>query len=355
MDKYRIDSQKLMFHVPRVNDWLNGKTVYPLYMEASPSGACNHRCVFCSLDFMEYKPRYLETSVFLERLAELGRLGLKSIMFGGEGEPLLHKRIGDFVRHAKSSGIDVAVTSNGALLSAELAERILPHLAWMKISINAGTRETYAAIHRTRAEDFDRVVRNLTQAAEIRRTGGYHCTLGMQMILLPDNFAEAERLAAVARDAGMDYLVIKPYSQHPQSRTTRYKDVKYDSHLALAEKLEAFNSDRFHVVFRSRTMRKWDEGRHPYRRCLALPFWSYIDAGGNVWGCSMFLGDSRFLYGNIYENTFQEIWEGERRRKSLQWVQDEMDASQCRINCRMDEANRYLWELRNPPLHVNFI
>ncbi len=37
MDKYRIDSQKLMFHVPRINDWLNGETIYPLYMEASPS------------------------------------------------------------------------------------------------------------------------------------------------------------------------------------------------------------------------------------------------------------------------------------------------------------------------------
>ncbi|MFH1305232.1 MAG: SPASM domain-containing protein, partial [Candidatus Omnitrophota bacterium] len=69
----------------------------------------------------------------------------------------------------------------------------------------------------------------------------------------------------------------------------------------------------------------------------------------------VYLGDERFLYGNIYENTFREIWEGEKRRRSLRWVENELDTAKCRINCRMDEVNRYLWELRNPSKHVNFI
>jgi len=29
MDKYRIDSHKLMYHINRVNDWLKGKLIYP--------------------------------------------------------------------------------------------------------------------------------------------------------------------------------------------------------------------------------------------------------------------------------------------------------------------------------------
>ncbi|HAB51888.1 MAG TPA: radical SAM protein, partial [Ignavibacteriales bacterium] len=51
MDKYRIDSHKLMYHVSRINDWLEGKIIYPIYAEISPSGACNHRCTYCALDF----------------------------------------------------------------------------------------------------------------------------------------------------------------------------------------------------------------------------------------------------------------------------------------------------------------
>lgn len=52
MDKYRIDSHKLIYHVSRVNDWLNGKLIYPIYMEISPIGSCNHRCIFCAYDFI---------------------------------------------------------------------------------------------------------------------------------------------------------------------------------------------------------------------------------------------------------------------------------------------------------------
>jgi len=61
------------------------------------------------------------------------------------------------------------------------------------------------------------------------------------------------------------------------------------------------------------------------------------------------------LYGNMYENTFKEIWEGNKRHKSVQWAEGKLDTNQCRLNCRMDEINRYLWDLKNPPEHVNFI
>ena len=63
MDKYRIDNHKLVYHVSRVNDWDKGQIIYPIYMEISPAGACNHRCTYCGLDFMKYEPRYLETEL----------------------------------------------------------------------------------------------------------------------------------------------------------------------------------------------------------------------------------------------------------------------------------------------------
>ncbi len=355
MDKYRIDSHKLIYHIPRVNDWLTGKTIYPIYMEISPSGTCNHRCIYCALDFMEYQKRYLDHALLKERLSEMGSLGLKSVMFAGEGEPFLHKQIGDIIRHTKKSGIDIGITSNGALLRADLADEILDSVEWIKISINGATKETYAKIHRTKPADFDLVIKNMSYAAQSRRTNNYKCVLGMQLLLLPDNWQEALPLAKLARDIGMDYLVIKPYSQHPSSKTNLYQNVKYSDYEFLAEELAQVNSPEFSVIFRINTMQKWDTAARSYKRCLALPFWSYLDAGGNIWGCSVYLGDERFLYGNIYKNSFKEIWEGEKRLRSLQWVETDLDVNQCRVNCRMDEINRYLGELRNPPAHVNFI
>ena len=354
-DKYGIDSHKLVFHPERVADWLKGENIYPIYIESSPSGICNHRCTFCGLDFMEYQRRFLDTGIFKERLTELGQLGLKSMMFGGEGEPLLHRDMADIAEHTKASGIDVAFTTNAVLLNEARAERILPVTEWIKVSLNAGTAGTYSKIHRTKESDFDTVIRNMERAAGIKRKKGYGCTLGIQILLLPENKDEVLTLARAARDIGMDYLVVKPYSQHPQSKTMDYGSVSYADMSELADELDSLNTTEFSAIFREKAMSKWDEGEKEYEHCIALPFWSYIDAGGNVWGCSVFIEDERFYYGNIHENSFREIWEGERRRESLRWVLEELDAGKCRVNCRMDEINTYLWKLKHKPLHMNFI
>jgi len=361
-DKYAIDSHKLMYHPKRVaqwqdagDDWEKLKSVYPIYMEISPSGACNHRCVYCGLDFVGYRPRYLDTGLLKERLSEWGKLGLKSIMYGGEGEPFLHRDMGEIINYTKKSGIDIAVTTNGVLFKKKIVDNILENVKWIKVSIDSGTRDTHVKIHRCSLDDFDQVIENMSYTVKVKQDNGYTCTLGMQLVLLPENAHEAVVLAELARDIGMDYLVIKPYSQHPQSKTTKYSSIKYSDYEYLADKLAKFSTDDFSIIFRIRTMKKLDERGRNYHRCLALPFWSYIDADGNVWGCSVYLGDERFLYGNIYEHSFREIWEEEKRRQSLCWVEKELDVSKCRINCRMDEINRYLWELKNPPEHVNFI
>lgn len=304
---------------------------------------------------MGYQKRFLDAEILMERVSEMGKLGLKSIMYGGEGEPLMHERIAEIIEHTKKSGIDVALTTNAALLDESISEKILGSMEWIKVSIGAATKETYKKIHRTNPEDFDKVIKNLSSAAKIKRNNGYKCTLGMQILLLPENKDEITLLAEIGRDIGMDYLVVKPYSQHPLSKTEKYKDIKYTEYASLAGELARFNTDGFSVIFRTNTMKKWDDSTRQYARCLALPFWSYLDSGGNMWGCSAYLGDERFLYGNINESSFKEIWGGEKRKKSLEWVENKLDAGQCRVNCRMDEINRYLWDLKNPPEHVNFI
>lgn len=355
VDEFRLDSHKLMFHPHRIVQWLGSETVYPLYMEISPSGACNHRCSFCAKDYRGYRPSFMKAGILLERLAELAALGLKSVMYAGEGEPLLHRDIAAIISHTRSVGIDVALTTNGVLLVPELSTQILSHLSWVKVSIDAGTPVGYAAIHRTTPDDFSKVFANIEAAARLIDTNRWSCTIGAQAILLPENAMEMESLALRAKDSGASYLVIKPYSQHHKSITDRYSDIDYSQYLDLRGHLERFNDATFSVIFRMNTFRKLQRSERGYGRCLALPFWSYIDSSGDLWGCSSYLGDDRFRYGNIYEESFQSIWTGDRRRRSLEFVAKELETEGCRLNCRMDDVNQYLWELSHPGRHVNFI
>lgn len=366
MDKYGIDSHKLIYHPQRVaqfldagDNWEKAKRIYPIYVEVSPVGACNHRCTFCAVDYIGYQSRMLDVRLFSERLAEMGQLGVKSIMYAGEGEPLLHKRINEIVKATKDAGIDVSFTTNATVLNNKFIEHSLPLSSWIKVSINAGTASTYAKIHQTRERDFGRVINNLKRAVEAKHQHGWKCVIGAQSLLLPDNAQEMETLARICRDEiGLDYLVVKPYSQHLFSDTHTYENIDYSDYLALAGTLKQLNTDSFQVVFRENTMQKYTQSTSErYAKCSATPFfWAYIMADGAVCGCSAYLLDKQFMYGNINERTFQSVWEGAEREANFHYVRNELNIDKCRRNCRMDEVNRYLFNLTEGLIeHVNFI
>lgn len=365
-DRFAIDSHKLIYHPHRVAQWLDARdnwdaarSVYPLYVEFSPVGACNHRCKFCAVDYIGYQSKRLELEHISPRLQEMGQLGVKSIMFAGEGEPLLHKQLPEMIEVCAESGIDTAITTNATVLSDKFLGRGLPHVSWIKASVNAGSAETYAEIHQAPAGDFQKAIANLKCLVERRNQRGHRCTLGAQSLLLPENRHEMAELARLCRDdIGLDYLVVKPYSQHLFSNTHTYESITYADIDTLAAELAAENRNGFNVIFRSNTMRKLGQSqKQRYPKCGATPFfWAYVMADGSVYGCSAYLQDQRFCYGNLNEQSFETIWQGKAREANFRYVQEKLDIRECRTNCRMDEINRYLYALESDSIeHVNFI
>jgi len=368
-DKYRIDGQKISYHPEEVAKLLAAKDdinklidIYPIYVEVSPVGACNHRCTFCAVDYIGYQAtNRIDIDVMIRALEDMGANGVKSIMYAGEGEPLIHKQINEIVAKTKEVGIDIAFTTNAVAMNDRFIEESIQHISWIKVSLNGGSAKSYARIHRTREKDFKTVIQNLTKAVEFKKENSLDCKIGVQSILLPENSHEMIELGKIVRDEiGADYFVIKPFSQEEKSINRRYKKLDYHSiALRSSEKdLHALEREDFMVSYRSETMNIYHADQDMrYTTCYSTPIYmAYLMAEGSVYGCKDHLLNKDFCYGNINEKTFSEIWKGEERKKGIEYVLNNLDVSQCRVNCRMDKVNRYLFDLKEGRVnHINFI
>lgn len=360
LDKYGIDGHKMHYHVDKLASWMgeNKKDVFPVYVEISPVGHCNHRCTFCAVDYLGYKVRSLDINRMHVILCDMGKHEIRSIMWAGEGEPLLHPELYRMINWASDFKIDNAITTNGVALTEKFLERCGKNISWIKVSLNAGTKEDYINVHKAKDQDWDKVWENLSTANLLRKRYKWPLTIGVQAVLLPENRENIKTLVLLAKAKELDYVVIKPYSQHKKSLTRDYESVNYDTteYNTILLELENMSTDNTKVIVRHNAIEVKKEGIQRYHKCYATPyFWAYIMSTGDVYGCSAYLADDKFRYGNINTELFSSIWLGNKRIESIDYISNKLNISDCRLNCRMDKVNQYLHELKYPGIHRNFI
>lgn len=357
-DNYCIDGHKLLWHLDRVLEWQNKRVIAPIYLEISPISSCNHNCIFCGIDFAMDPGFKLNTEMLCERLAEMGALGVKSIMFAGEGEPLLHRGLPLFVKTAKEAGINVSITTNGSLGNYELWKELLPYLTWIRFSVDAGTADVYAKVHGAQKDAFQKTLKSIEAALAVKRALELDTTISVQFLALQENIETLENAIQLFTGIGVGYMSIKPYSLHPQmvkKRDTEYTD-SFMRHIQEIVDKYSTNSDKMKIIFRKNAMEKYRDGNKSFSHCRALPFWGYISSKGDFYTCSVFINDERFRAGNIYENDMKHILFGDKRAEVLRYGEDGLIiAEECRLNCRMARINEFLEMLNNKPEHINFI
>lgn len=360
MARYQLDGEKLHFHLDEVARWRRGETVYPILVEISPTDTCNHGCLFCAYDYIDGRSsqeapakrpiNFIDAERLINVISDLRRLGTKSLFYSGEGEPLLHKRLPDIVEHAGALGLDQALNTNGTAFKGNALARILPHLSWVRYSVNGVNPADYALNHRTRPDQFEAVMANIGAAAALKARDGLRATLGVQSVYMGQAPEEIYALARRAKDIGATYFSLKQFNLHPANP---YREGRTPTRDDFARVLE-LNDSGFQAHIR---LPFGDAApKRSYKSCLALPFFAEIVASGEVYACGPHLGEAAFGYGSIYDMDFETLWSAENRRKVENHVNsiDDLDHV-CMPNCRLNEVNKFLWNLAHPPEHVNFI
>lgn len=358
-DNFAIDGHKLYWHLERVAEWQRDRLIAPIYVETSPVSYCNHQCLFCGLDFAHNERLALDADILMARIDEMASLGVKSIMFAGEGEPLLHPRMAEIAAFTKNSGIDVSITTNGMAGNAGIWQELLPSLTWIRFSIDAATPDTYALVHGTSPASFERTITSLKEAVRIKRMQNLPVTIGVQFLMIQQNLDDIEEALRLYSEIGVDYLSFKPYSEHPQMLNKSgftYSAAMIDSIEKTVQEYVLASTAKTAIIFRKAATEAYSDGVQRFTSCCALPFWGYLSSKGDFYTCSVYLNDDRFKVGTMYAETMESIFFGAKRKKSIAFAEHELEIGhECRVNCRMARINEFLDFLNCKPEHVNFI
>ena len=340
---------KLLFHTQRINQWLSGENVYPILVEFDLSNRCNHKCEFCTFKYIKDRS-VLDTDLAMRSIDEFAAGGVKSINWTGGGEPLLHKDFCDIIRHAGSTGIDQGVFTNGSLLTDKTIDALLDTHSWVRISIDAATRETYEQIRRV--DDFERVTRNIRRLVEAKKKKNSSTTIGIGFIITPDNYAEIEKFSDLITDLGVDYGQYKPCIKGFNDKEQISGEWWKQEVNPILE--EVFEKNKKAVVnlykLTDLIESSFDKA---YEKCYGHIFCPCIGASGDVWLCTHLRGLKKYSLGNLKDNTFDEIWHSKKREEVIK----EIDFNLCQFCCKNNEINKILYQIKHPnkAAHFNFL
>ena len=355
-DKFLMDNHKLFWHLDRVNEWLNGKRIAPLHIDLGITTGCNIACAYCYGVLQgrtDFEGRFdMPRDAAIRLLKDAKAEGVRSIAFDGAGENTLNESLYDVLDYAKEISLDAGLATNGVLLRKERLAGMLAALTWIRFNISAATSGSYFKIHRAR--EFDNVLNNIGSCVEAKRSRSLKTTIGMQMVLGYDNVDDIIPLAKLGRKLGVDYLVIKPCSDDPAKRLKAPTDGYLDMQDVLKE-AEKCGHAGYGVVVKWRKIT--NKGLKSFKKCSGTVFIVNIGGDGDVFPCGHFFNirKDEFRLGNIIDNSFSEVirsrryWDVQKRIESIDVNRE------CETNCRHYYVSDFLWKLKNPPPHKNFI
>ncbi|HET7500941.1 MAG TPA: radical SAM protein, partial [Kofleriaceae bacterium] len=241
----------------------------------------------------------------------------------GIGESLLNPALPEITALVKQRGANAVMNSNGTVANRDRHERLVAAgLDELRISIDAGTAETYAQIRGS--DRFDRVQHNVAMVAAIKRALGVDTPrVSLWVTGIDANIQELPMVVQLAHDLGVREVYLqrlvtseRGLAIHAQSLVRRrdHAGAVIQKAAALAEQLGVALRGSGNTAGADVTISSVDEARESWRGCRRPWTLVYVTANGNVLSCCIapFTGvpHEALVLGNVFEQPLETIWHG---------------------------------------------
>jgi len=352
---YRFDGHKLTYHMERIyKHYRDGERIAPLHIDIGATKLCNAKCIYCYGVYQKMSRDIIPKPILIKLFHDAPKLGVRSLTLTGDGEPTLNPAIYDALLVGKAGGLDIGLATNGIALDSKKLDVILNTCTWLRFNLSAVGERSYKSIHGV--DQWKCVQANILEAIRIKRVRKYKCTIGLQMVLVPQCLGQVINEAYLARRIGVDYFVIKQFSDPGCEEMSRFNLNWYDNPqvIEILKSAEALSSGKTKIV------PKWgmikSKGKRPYDRCVDCPLIFQISGNSKCYPCGYLFGNSKFCYGDLKKNSLVEMLESKRYWSIVKFMREKFDVHKdCTGCCRHDFTNKFVWDYLHPPEHINFI
>jgi|TARA_B110000483_G_scaffold114187_1_gene138581 MoaA/NifB/PqqE/SkfB family radical SAM enzyme len=364
-----LDGTKIAWHLDRVEKWQKGERIAPITIDMALTRACNYSCGFCYAMFQENDRKVITKKVIFDFLEDCAEIGVKGISFVSDGESTISPVFTDACKYGHELGLSMAVGTNAFVLTKNKLEEVLPYLTYLRINFSAGEKKRYAEIMGVKDNSFDRVCQNIKDMVELKKKNDLKVTIGMQMVLMPEDADQIIPYAQLGKDLRPDYAIIKHCSDNEDGGLGVDYDA-YEKLYPLLKQAEKLSDDEYKCVIKWSKIEDKGSNNRSYQRCYGAPFMLQMSGSGLVAPCGGLFNEKykKFHIGNICDTRFKDIWSSDRYWEVMNYLSSpkfnaqKMCATLClqhNVNETLDNYVKGKGKLEKPnstpPEHINFI
>lgn len=343
--KYLMDACKMAWYPEKLQSFMNGERIMPITIDMAIHKACNMKCIFCYGEYQKPSREFIPTDKLLEIAKDAGEVGIKSIAIIGDGENTMNKGLYKFVEALKENGVEPAIATNGLLLDNEKTEILTKNCTWLRFTICA-TGEKYREIHQGVPEgSFEKIKATIDHA--VKHKGD--CTIGLQMVLVPECFDQIIPLAELALELGVDYLQIKQFSDGGEGMPLHFDMNEYKKVGDDLAKAQGMSTDKTQIIVKWKAMeesknvtmnKEWS-----FDRCVDLPFLFQVSGNGKCYPCGNLFNQEEYCYGDLQKQKLSDILKSNTYWNVIDKVAKmdlkDLCSGQCRHSCSNEFMKKF--------------
>ncbi len=312
---------KEMPGTPYIPRWTKSAAERRPVVAWNTSRTCNLKCVHCYTDSEARKYEgELSTEEGMALIEDLARFQIPALLFSG-GEPLMRKDLFELASHAVSLGIRPTLSTNGTLISPEVARRI-KDLGFTYVGISLDGIGDINDAFRGQKGAFSRAMSGFRNCKEVGQR------VGLRLTLTRHNYTDLSRIFDFIEAEGIDracfyHLVYSGRGKESDDLTHEETRDALDIILARTRDMHDRGLEKDiltvdnHVDGIYLYMKLLGEAPERAEAVMRLLEWN----GGGMYSSGVGFGDIDFLgnvhpdqfwmhhsFGNVRERPFSEIW-----------------------------------------------